>query len=261
VKAVEKQTTRVWIVSILAAALVALTAAAAGAEPLVLHYEAFAAGLPIVALDFRVEESGSGYAVDGHIRTVGLLRAFYRVELRAESQGAVAGEAMHPRVHEQVLTTQGKDRVAHLEYPGDGSVTARLVPPEDSGRPKPTPQQTVDTLDPLSTVLAIGHALVGAGRCAGRFPVFDGRRRYDIVLSDEEGAHAPPKEGATLRCRAQAIKIAGFSFDQDYQPHTNNGHVWLAPPRPGSPPLPVRIEFDGSWGLIDVRMTKVEAAK
>ena len=230
--------------------------------PLLLHYEAFAAGLPIVSFDFRLDESGKSYAVDGHIRTVGLFRLFYHVDLRAESRGEMAGEAMRPHVHEEVLTTQGKDRVAHLDYPGDGTVTARLVPPEDSGRPKPLPQQTVDTLDPLSTILAIGHVVADAERCTGRFPVFDGRRRYDIVLSDDGTSQgAQPKDRSALRCRAQAVKIAGFSFDQDYQPHTNNGHVWLASPRAGAPPLPVRIDFDGSWGLVEVRMTKVETAK
>jgi Protein of unknown function (DUF3108) len=243
-------------------ALAAPPASAAEPQPIVIHYEAFAAGLPVVAFDFRLDETGTSYAVDGHIRTVGLFRLFYRVDLRAQSEGEVAGEAMRPRVHEQVLTTQGKDRVAHLEYPGDGTVTARLVPPEDSGRPKPTPQQTVETLDPLSTILAIGHAVAGAERCVGRFPVYDGRRRYDIVLSDDGAGHdARAKDGTVLRCRAQAVKIAGFSFDQDYQPHTNNGHVWLASPRAGAPALPVRIDLDGSWGLVEVRMTKVDAAK
>ena len=231
-------------------------ASAAEPQPLVLHYEAFAAGLPVVAFDFRLDESGTSYAVDGRIRTVGLFRLFYHVDLHAESQGEFAGEATRPRVHEQVLTTQGKDRVAHLDYPGDGTVTTRLVPPEDSGRPKPTAQQTVDTLDPLSTILAIGHAVAGAERCTGRFPVFDGRRRYDILLSEDGGAR-----GTVLRCRAQAVKIAGFSFDQDYQPRTNNGHVWLASPRAGAPALPVRIDFDGTWGLVEVRMTEVEATK
>jgi hypothetical protein len=93
-----------WLATAMSAAvpvlvLVAIPAAAAEPEPLVLHYEAFAAGLPIVALDFRLDESGSAYAVDGQIRTVGLLRLFYRVELRAQSQGAMAGEAMRPHVH------------------------------------------------------------------------------------------------------------------------------------------------------------------
>lgn len=248
----------------LAMALLLVAAAPSRAEPgpLLLHYEAFAAGLPVVAFDFRLDESGNRYAVDGRIRTVGLFRLFYHVDLRAESRGEMAGEATRPSVHEQVLTTKGKDRVAHLDYPGDGTVKARLVPPEDSGRPTPSPQQTVDTLDPLSTILAIGRVVADAERCTGRFPVFDGRRRYDIVLSDDgAGQEARPEEGRVLRCRAQAVKIAGFSFDQDYQPHTSNGHVWLASPRAGAPALPVRIDFDGTWGLVEVRMTKVETAR
>src|SRR6266481_3026956 len=89
----------------IALALVATPAGAAEPQSLTLHYEAFAAGFPVVAFDFRLNESGTAYALDGRIRTVGLFRLFYGVDLSAQSQGEVAGDAMRPHVHEQVVTT------------------------------------------------------------------------------------------------------------------------------------------------------------
>lgn len=236
---------------------------AAPPESLLLEYEAFAAGFPIVTFAFRLEETPSAYSLDGRIRAVGAFRLFYRVDVRAESQGNLVRDAAQPRWHEHVFTSKGKDRVARLDYPGDGRVSAQLVPTDDSGRPKPTEQQTVDTLDPLSAILAMGHSVARAGHCEGTFAVFDGRRRYDLTLTDEGGERldaAPAYVGPVRRCHAAVLKIAGFSFDHDYQPHTTNGRVWFASPRPGAPALPIRIDFDGSWGLVEVRMTKVASA-
>lgn len=234
--------------------------------PLMLRYEAFAAGFPIVSFDFRLDESGEAYTVGGRIRSVGLFQIFYGFAMRAESQGTIGAEEVHPRFHEHALRSRGRDRHARLDYPGDGTVAASLVPPEDSGRPKPTAQQIANTLDPLTAILAIGHEVARAGKCGGRFAVFDGRRRYDLVLSDDgsermETSPAYGFAGEVRRCVVAVVKIAGFSFDQDYSPHTTNGRVWLAAPRPGAPALPVRIDFGSSWGFVEVRMTDIEQPK
>jgi Protein of unknown function (DUF3108) len=244
------------------AAAAAVPVHAAAAAPLDVRYEAFAAGFPVARFDFRLKEASGSYVVDGEIRTEGLLRLFYRVNLQTASEGALAAAAVAPRSHEQVMVAGGKDREAHLLYPGDGRVLAQLVPPEDSGRPKPTPQQILDTMDPLSAVLAIGHYAARTGSCGGRFAVFDGRRRYDVVLSDEGSerivaAPAVAFDGMARRCRVAAVKIAGFSNDLDYAPHTTMARAWLASPRAGAPALPLRIDFDSSWGLVEVRMTAV----
>lgn len=233
------------------------------AAPLIMRYEAYVAGLPVVAFDFRLDESARAYALGGEVRTVGLLRLFYRLDLQTLSQGTIASADLHPQFHEQRWQTRGWARSARLDYPGDGTVATALVPAEDPGRPKPTAQQTLRTLDPLTTLLAIGRAVAQQGRCDGRFAVYDGRRRYDIVLSDEGEEHAEPSPGHTYngeirRCAAGAVKIAGFSWDQDYSPHTTAGRVWFATPEPGAPALPLRIDFGSSWGLVTVRMTEAE---
>ncbi len=240
-------------------------ALAGGRAPLTVRYEAYVVGLPVVAFDFRLDEGASAYALGGQVRTEGLLRLFYRLDLRTLSQGTIATADLHPLFHEQSLRARGKQRSARLDYPGDGTVTTALVPAEDPGRPKPTRQQTVDTLDPLTTLLAIGRSVARRGRCEGRFAVYDGRRRYDILLSDDgvEPAERWPGHtpGDVRRCAAAAVKIAGFSWDQDYSPHTTAGRVWFAAPAPGAPALPLRIDFGSSWGFVTVRMTALEPAR
>ena len=242
-------------------------AAPAGAmPPLQVRYQAYVVGMPVVDFDFRLDEDGVDYTLGGQVKTVGLLRLFYRMDLRTLSEGRIAASDLRPRFHEQMLRARGKDRSARLDYPGDGTVATALVPADDPGRPKPTPQQTVNTADPLTTLLAIGRTVARQGRCEGRFAVYDGRRRYDIVLGDDhierpEKAAGYAYDGEVRRCSVAAVKIAGFSWDQDYSPHTTEGRVWFATPRPGAPALPVRIDFGSSWGFVTVRLTEIEPPK
>jgi hypothetical protein len=236
--------------------------AALTAPPLVARYEAYVLGFPVVDFDFRLDQSGQAYALGGKVKTVGLLRLVYRFDMSTLSQGAIAADRLRPRFHEQSLRIWGSDRMARLDYPGDGAVTTALVPAEDPGRPRPTPQQIAHTLDPLSAILAIGRSVAESHRCVGRFAVYDGRRRYDLVLADDGTkllAKSPDYAyaGEVRRCSVAAVKIAGFSWDQDYSPHTSHGRVWFASPRPGAPALPVRIEFGSSWGGVSVRLTEL----
>jgi hypothetical protein len=240
-------------------------AALTGGAPLVMRYKAYVVGLPVVAFDFRLDEAAGDYVLGGQVRTVGLLRLFYRLDLRALSQGMIASAGPHPRFHEQRLLIRGHERSARLDYPGDGTVATALIPAEDPGRPKPTPQQTLHTIDPLTALLAIGRIVAREGRCEGRFPVYDGRRRYDVVLRDDgierDASVRYAYDGEVRRCTAAAVKIAGFSWDQDYSPHTTAGRVWFVTPEPGGPALPLRIEFGSSWGSVSVRMTALEPAR
>jgi hypothetical protein len=246
--------------AMLAAMAAGRASAAPTAPPVVARYEAYVLGFPVVDFAFRLDESGNAYVLGGKVKTVGLLRLIYRFDMRTQSQGTIAADRLRPQRHEQLLQIRGHDRMAQLDYPGDGAVRTALIPPEDPGRPRPTPQQTAHTLDPLSALLAIGRSVAAAHRCAGRFAVYDGRRRYDLVLGDEgtkllgkSAAYA--YAGEVRRCSVAAVKIAGFSWDQDYSPHTTKGSVWFASPQPGAPALPVRIEFGSSWGGVSVRLT------
>lgn len=252
---------------LLAGPAAAVQQAAAPADvmaPLVMRYEAYVLGLPVVDFDFRLDANDRDYAFGGQVKTVGLLRLIYRLDLSTLSQGRVGASDLHPLFHEQALRARGRDRTARLDYPGDGTVATSLVPAEDPGRPRPTPQQIAHTLDPLTALLAIGREVAERGRCEGRFAVYDGRRRYDIVLSDDgverlEKSAAYAYDGEVRRCAAAAVKIAGFSWDQDYSPHTTEGRVWFATPRRGAPALPVRIDFGSSWGSVTVRLTGLGA--
>src|SRR3546814_6055887 len=67
-----------------------------------------------------------------------------------------------------------------------GEVIGTLVQPAQDweGRHPLPPDAGKGTLDPLSVIAGLGELLQAGGRCEGTFPVFDGRKRYDLIVYD-----------------------------------------------------------------------------
>jgi hypothetical protein len=229
--------------------------------PVSLSYDLYIRGFPVLTLDFRIVETAGAYSVSGLIRTSGVADWLAGFAMRSESRGVIAAEVLHPSVHESSSHWRHNERGTHLDFAADGTVAAVVSGAEEPGVPLPTAQQTAGTLDPLTAILAIDHEIARAGSCDIRVPIFDGRRRYDLVLMDEgiERAVAPADAGAVRRCRIELVKIAGFSGREVAR--SDHGRAWVRAQGEGSPALPLRIEFDSKWGPITVRMAHLELAQ
>ena len=234
---------------------------AAPPAALSLTYAVSIRGFPLLTLDVRIAETVGSYTVSGFIRTAGVVDLLADFVMQSESRGTIAADVLRPSLHETASHWRNGQRGTHLEYAGDGTVAAVVTPAEEPGRPEPplpTPEQTVGTLDPLSAILAINRAIARAGSCAMQVPVFDGRRRYDLVLADDGMEQASTTAGAAplKRCGIEVVKIAGFPEKEAGRP--DHGRAWIQAQGEGQPVLPVRIEFDTRWGPITVRMTHAD---
>ncbi len=250
---------------LLAASPPAAVSPTPGPGPLALRYDVYARGFAVLSLDFRLDESAAAYEVAGTVRTQGVLGAVSDFSLRTESHGAIAADKLRPSVHDSASRARRKERRAHLDFRHDGSVVAALTPADDPDHKLPTAEEVVGTVDPLTAILAIGQVVAQTGSCRAKVPVFDGRRRYDLVLAEDGAERLAPERGKTVeqrRCALDMVKLAGFSSDRDRAPRIDHGKVWFMPAlRAGVPPLPARIEFHSDWGPITVQMASTGVAK
>jgi hypothetical protein len=255
-----------WWVALALPFLLGASPPAAEMAPLSLRYDVYARGFPVLSLEFRLDESAVAYDVTGTVRARGVLGAVSDFTLRTESRGAVTGEELRPSMHDSASRARRKDRRAHLDFRRDGSVVAALTPADDPDHRLPTAEQVVGSVDPLTAILTIGHVVAQSGSCQAKVAVYDGRRRYDLVLTDD-GAERPDRleHGKAVelrRCALDIVKLAGFTSDRNRPPRTEHGKVWIMPPlRPGMPPLPARIEFHSDWGPITVQVAPTGVAK
>ncbi|MGO8951864.1 MAG: DUF3108 domain-containing protein [Rhodomicrobium sp.] len=95
-----------------------------------------------------------------------------------------------------------------------------------------------NVLDPLSAVILLSQARLsqfgGADACNKRLPIFDGRVRYDLVLSPKGTrsiGNSGKLHGTAYVCRVNYVPIAGHKQGKsgDYATGNTGIEIWLVP--------------------------------
>jgi hypothetical protein len=163
---------------------------------------------------------------------------------------------MRPQRYQTSGEYRGKQRLAQLDYDGGGGVRTHIDPPAELDDRDPVPpalQQ--DTVDPLTA----GLRAVLSG-CRGQLRVFDGRRRYDLTLTDLGDADTPPSRhtvysGRARHCRATIQPLAGFwRSEPRHDERPTHVDAWIAAPRSGVLPVPVYLELAAPRGTLAIHL-------
>jgi hypothetical protein len=239
-----------------------------------LDYEIDIVGLEALAATVIMAGDTARYHVDIRARTTGMIGWMFPWVIGVSSNGNITDGRLQPVRHEQTSNFQGKDRSVFLEYDGHGGFLARRVVPDphEDQREEVPAAMTRDTLDIISAVLAGLHTVDRTGSCNGRVPVFDGRRRFDLLYSDNGREHIDPNEilgyggGEALRCAIRVEPIAGYwrKNQQKFFTHKVNGRDEVVPievdvARVGAAGIevPVRVESVSPYGKLVLSLQSV----
>lgn len=235
-----------------------------------LGYTVYAGGLPLVRASLTLDLSPERYSADFSAQGSRIVDFLTRWSFEAEAEGMVATGAVAPQRYHSDRRIRGKRQTGTLVYDEDGRVEASADPPRSREDTNAVPAELrPETVDPLSAAVALIHGMAETGRCAGTIPVYDGRRRYDIVASGGEHEHLGASsyalyEGPAMRCDIRLVPVAGFKAGDGSDFWDGNGpadrrraSVWLAQPRPAAPPVPVRILADSAIGPLIIHLTDV----
>jgi hypothetical protein len=238
----------------------------AAAETINLQYAVYAGGFKALGIEARADLAGDSYAVRSTLRTMGLVDWILGLTQTLEARGRADG-AVLPQSYVSDGTFWRTRRVTRLTYNEERRVKVTLDPPdEDDDRPKVPEELTVATLDPLSAYMAANMAGRTGSPCNGTFPVFDGRRRYDIMLEEDGiGAVEPTAyssfSGPALRCKFSQRRITGFQRNPRFDPKTPRVSIlYLARFGDGGIWLPVRLESDSNFGYVVGHLVGIDAA-
>lgn len=238
-----------------------------GAARLGLAYEVYSAGFHVLAVDLGVGLGPAGYDVTANIRSTGIVGWVFDWRQFVEATGTLSGAGVEPLRYRSEALIRGRRRLVEIDY-AMGDVAAFDVfplPRDDEGREEVDPALRRGTVDPISALLAIVRAVSDGRGCTERLPVFDGRRRYDLILTDRgtqpvvESYYIRVDEGVR-QCDFVVDAIAGHrkrTPGAREERRLRQGSVWLAPVMAGAPATPVRIEFNGDWGETIVHLRAV----
>ncbi len=209
----------------------------------------------------------SDYRAQVWAETNGLVGWLFPYALQAHSEGQAKAAELTPRYFETRSDKGGKQKERAVTYREEGAPDVRHDPPRDDDDEDAIADALLThTLDPLSAVITAIERFARRGRCAGRVPVFDGRRRYDLVIKSLGPATVAPSSygsysGPATLCRVAVKPLAGFKRRRGSGSRMLiKVDVWLAPVLEEGPALPVRIEGENGLGHVVIHLVAADSS-
>jgi hypothetical protein len=236
-----------------------------------LTYDVYLGGLHIFSFDVDMTLQPDRYRVTAEGGTRGMIGWLYTWDMRLAAEGLDHNGRIEPRRYVAETEWQRRQRTVHLGFSEGGRYDLQQNPPLEpdpdieGGLPETLPEGIVD---PLSFAIAASRALEENGRCDQTVPVFDGRRRFDLIVKHVEETTLPPNsysiyQGPAVRCSFSMERISGFRKSWRSSRQWDAGSsapptIWVAPIRHDLPPVPVRYEGAIALGNMVVHLTDAE---
>lgn len=187
--------------------------------PFSAKYDFYIGGLPIAEISFDGSVGTSDYAAKSTVRTRGLLELLVSGRMNAGVKGYRHSKGhLAPNRYTTQYKTRSEARKVSMAYSGE-IANVSIVPPEAKKRYDTSASQHPKTLDPVTAAVTMMNPKRVGDLCNRTIPVFDGKRRYDIVLLPQNRrpkgntAPSPTWKRPTTRCFGVYERIAGFEDD------------------------------------------------
>jgi hypothetical protein len=190
-------------------------------EELAVNYDVNLGGLTLGSGRLRVDLSETDYDARISIRTAGLADWLFNSTYENTSRGAREGTDIFPREYNSDFRGRRDDDYQLVEIGYDGT-TPHLVSSDPSYGPRlerfpVTEEQRTHSYDPLNAAMHLisGMPFSEDAPCGERIRVFDGRRRYDLVMEyvgheDIRVRRGEVWDGEALVCHLNYEEVAGF---------------------------------------------------
>ena len=268
-----RRSLRLWPIGLWASLAMGLGATAAGASTpsIIVTYNLEYSGL--VSLDVgratvQYSATGAGYQLALSFRPSASARSLEVGPAVVRSSGAVLPKGLSPQAASLDYSIRSLAETRVFTIVGDRLQTVHITKKKSGGLFKGSTSFAYDprqlpayaplsdsdqrnVLDPLSAMLLpiSGKGALDRANCERRVRIYDGRRRFDLVLT-YRGAESAGGSGEALVCGATYVPIAGHSVGGDeFTESMSEYHIAVAlVPAPGSNFLiPSRISLtDGS---------------
>ena len=174
----------------------------------------------IGTFDFQSQVAGNGYTLTGDAKLSALLGAF-KWQGVTRTSGLLAGDAPKPAGYTFDFNGAGKSGSVKMGFNGDAVTNLTYVPLREPA-PGTIPVREAhlkSVLDPLSAVMALSRS-ENANPCGRRLAIFDGKQRFDLVLTykrQERISEQRPsgQPGVAYVCKVRYMPIAGHKASEE----------------------------------------------
>ncbi|PWT86684.1 MAG: DUF3108 domain-containing protein [Proteobacteria bacterium] len=190
-------------------------------------------GFNIGTLDFQSEAESESYTLVANTRLSVLLGAF-TWDSETRSFGMLTSKAPKPAAFSLDFKSTLKAGSLKIGF-SDGAVTdvaqQPIVPPKPGTIPL-REQHLKGVLDPLSAIMMLSRGS-NAHPCERRIPIFDGKERFDLVLSRKGEVQVTEQQPSgqpdvAYVCRVKYQPIAGYKLDRETEFMASNDAIEVA---------------------------------
>lgn len=204
------------------------------------RYQATLAGVPIGRGMWQIDVTNDQYVASAAGRTTGLLAVFSSGHGSAASRGTIKGSLVQALSYASSVVSGKKSDVVRMTLSGGNvkEVSAEPPMPPTPDRVPLTEAHRHGVTDPMTGGLI---AVPGRGElitpevCHRTLPIFDGRGRFDLVLSFKRIEHVRAEQGyagPVAVCNVHYHPIAGHRPNRAairYLAEARDIEVWYAP--------------------------------
>ena len=230
----------------------------AGQRDVDLMYKIYVGGFHVIDLDVDIGLNRTDYEFAAKVESVGMIGRMFPWWMKAYSRGEISDRTVTPVIAGQWNNWRGKDRFIDLKFIDGVANIHRISPkPETDDRDRVPIDMRTGVMDLTSAIILLIRNMDAGHPCQAQMPVFDGRRRYDLIAKPDgvdrlRPSGYTPYAGETVNCRLAIAKKAGFKKNDDsgWNDGDRSARVWMAKPFGDVPPVPVRLTINTPLGSV-----------
>lgn len=267
------------LVLFLAAVFFAFSSAqAAGTTPtddMRLSYDLYAGGLHALNATMDMSIKDDSYIIDVEAEVRGFMRHIlpWKGSLISKGKKEPGGRAFVPQTHERISAWPDEVKRTILEYDNEGQllVSRAVIVEDDKVTKYPNDMDKNAARDAVDLLTATMHMMVTSDEskvCNQSIPVYDGKRRYDLVLKKKGTEQLKTSrynnfQGKAIRCSFELdMKSAEdrkknhfFKAQEKSKAQGREPTVWLGKIRPHGLYVPVKALIKSDYGSLMIHLT------
>ncbi len=216
------------------------------AVPEEVRFDVSLRGLPVGTLRLGTTQAPGRYAATARLETVGLARALRDVRFEGTVQGVLRAGRLSPLRYAGDVHTGERGASTEMVWEGGVPRVLRSTPARPAEPWHIDPADQAGTLDPMSVLLSVLSDVPADRACRLDLPMFDGRRRAQVVLARERARD----DG--LDCVGVFRRVAGYSDTDMAEQRDFPFRLSLASMGNGKLRV-VALEVDGRFGTTRLR--------
>ena len=229
-----------------------------------LTYNLYVGGIPLGKVAMSARFQGNDYKAISSLETKGVVNAFWQSKIETASSGSATKDKLRPSLYDSFSQNRAVQRQhATLTFGPDGPVSVSSDPPYRDNKYPISDDQKKGTLDPLSAAVYLTGGIATTDRsrpCDLTAPVFDGRRRYNVVSNFVKTAAVHMDNGLysgpAMVCQIHYNEIAGYR--QSIIEQSRNMpkmYAWVVSVPSSTDPnrrymVPIRIWAETEYGIV-----------